>query len=123
MIKVKLIFSLIFFLAVHQVGFSVNLMELSLPVQSDDETELSFEANDSLPGIWGDVPVGKVSVGFCISVKDLFAGNNNSKNIQSGLFFSAAKTKLDFFIARSSVFTRYSAVYIPIYLHTASFLL
>jgi len=123
MLKLKLIFSMIFLLAIQQVYSSFPSSDQAFSFQDSKVTEISFEANDSLPGIFGDVPAGRTAVNPFLTESDCDPGFSKSKDIFSGLAFSVTKSNLKFFIAQSSVFTRYSAVYIPIYLQTASFLL
>jgi len=123
MAKFNLIFSLFFLLVFQQAFSSLPASDKDISVQNGNEIEVSFEANDSFPGIWGDVPGGRVDLNVSLSIIDSDPGISKSKDVLTGLTFSISETSLKFFIAQSSVFTRYSAVYIPIYLQTASFLL
>lgn len=123
MLKLKLIFFMIFLLAIQQVYSSFPKSDQAFSFQDSKVTEISFEANDALPGIFGDVPSSRIVVNTFLTETDCDPGISKSKNVFSGLTFSVTKSNLKFFIAQSSVFTRYSAVYIPIYLQTASFLL
>jgi hypothetical protein len=120
MLKLKHFISVILLLAVQQVSaFQSN--NLRVTGGEDFKVELSFEANDSFPGIWGDVPAGRVDISLSQVESDCDPGISKSKNIFQGLSFSVSKSNLKFFIADSAIFTRYSAVYIPIYLYTATF--
>lgn len=123
MAKFNLIFSLFFLLFFQQAYSSIPANEKDIYSQKNNGIEVNFVANDSFPGIWGDLPGGRVNLNVSLSVTDSDLGLSKSKDINSGLTFSVSKSNLRYFIARSSVFTRYSAVYIPIYLQTASFLL
>lgn len=114
---------MIFLLAIQLVYSSCPKNDQRFTFQDNKVTEISFEANDSLPGIYGDVPAGRIVVNTFLVEKDCDPGYSKSKEIFSGLTFSVADSNLKFFISQSSVFTRYCAVYIPIYLQTASFLL
>lgn len=114
---------MIFLLAIQQVYSSCPKCEQRFIFEDNKVTEISFEANDALPGIYGDVPAGRIVINTFLTETDCDPGISKSKNVFSGLTFSVTKSNLEFFIAQSSVFTRYSAVYIPIYLQTASFLL
>lgn len=113
MVKLKLVFSIIFLLTVQQVSSSLPLNELSFPVQEDNQIESCVELIDSLPEIFGDMPSGIVVDNFAIAGTDCFAGNFKSKDVQSGLTFPVAMINLKFSLAQSSAFTRYSAVSIP----------
>ena len=123
MAKLKLIFSLLFLLVFQQAYCAPLLSDKNFSVQKSDGIESSFESNDSFPGIFGDVPAGRIVVTSFLSEVECDPGISKSKVVLSGLTFSVTKSNLEFFIAQTSVFTRYSAVYIPIYLQTASFLL
>lgn len=123
MAKFNLIFSLLFLLVFQQVYSSLPASDKDISSQKNNGIETSFVPNDSFPGIWGDLPGGRVNLNVSLSVTDCDLGFSKSKDIYSGLTFSVTKSNLKFFIAKSTVFTRYSAVYIPIYLQTASFLL
>lgn len=122
MLKLKFILSIVLLLVIQQVYSSLPITEQSSSIQ-DVITESSFEANDSHPGIFGDVPSGRIMVNSFSSETECHPGFSKSKNVFTGLIFSVTKSKLKFVISQSPVFTRYSAVYIPIYLQTASFLL
>jgi hypothetical protein len=123
MAKFNLIFSLLFLLVFQQAYSSLPASDKDITSQKNNGIEASFVANDSFPGIWGDLPGGRVNLNVSLSITDCDLGLSKSKDIYSGLTFSVTKSNLQFFIAKSTVFTRYSAVYIPIYLQTASFLL
>jgi len=129
MLKLKCIISIFFVLAIQQV-YAASSDEHNYSFDEDfkiessfEPNESSFEANDSFPGIWGDVPAGRIGINCTIRLVECDPGFSKSKDVLSGLIFSVTKNHLKFLIARSSIFTRYSAVYIPIYLQTASFLL
>lgn len=123
MARLNFILSLFFLLVFQQAYSSLPASDKDISSQKNNGIEASFVANDSFPGIWGDVPGGRVDLNVSISVIDSDPGISKSKVVVNGLIFSVTESSLKFFIAQSSVFTRYSAVYIPIYLQTASFLL
>jgi hypothetical protein len=123
MAKFNLIFSLLLLLVFQQVYSSLPASDNDISSPKNNKIEASFVANDSFSGVWGDVPGGRINLNVSLSVTDCDLGLSKSKDICSGLKYSISKNNLKFVIAQSSVFTRYSAVYIPIYLQTASFLL
>jgi len=123
MAKFNLIFSLFLILISQQVYSSLPASDSEISTQKNKEIEESFVSNDSFPINWGDIPGGRINLNVSLSVVDYDLGLSKSKDINSGLTFSVSRNNLKYFIARSSVFTRYSAVYIPIYIQTASFLL
>jgi hypothetical protein len=122
MLKLKYIISIFFLFAVQQI-YAASSNECPESFGDDYKIESSFEADNSFPGVFSDLPSGRIVVQSVFSETKCDPGFSKSKNVFTGLIFSVTKSNLEFFISQSSVFTRYSAVYIPIYLHTASFLL
>lgn len=120
MLKLKNIIVIIFLLAIQQVS-AIPSDDIRLNSGDNSNIEISFKANDSFPGIYGDVPSGRVAVNLSFCVTDCDPGISKSKDVLSGLTFSTSKSNLQFFNFQSAVFTRHSAVYIPIYLQTATF--
>jgi hypothetical protein len=114
---------MIFLLAIQQGHYSAHTVELSFLVQDMSQVATCFESNDSIHGIFGGIPSNKVEINFFILVTDCFKGNPKSKDVQSGFTYSVAKSNLQFLIAQTSFYTRFSAVRIPIYLQTANLLL
>lgn len=113
---------LISILAAQQV-YSLNRSgDLSFLGHNSD-VHLSFEVDDFVPGIFGDVPAGQIVVNQVIDITNCLPGTSKSKDIQTGITFSVVKTNLIFAVVQSSVFTRSCAVFVPIYLQAASFLL
>jgi len=122
MLKLKYIISIFFLLAIQQV-YAVSSNEHQELFDDEYKIESSFESDDSFPGVFSDVPLGRIVIQSVFSATECDPGFSKSKDVFTGLIFSVTKSNLKFFISQSSVFTRYSAVYIPIYLQTASFLL
>lgn len=120
MLKIKQVILFLFLFVFTQVNAAPT--EAMLQDVADDHCiETCFQANDSFPGLWGDIPAGRICVNFSLTITDCDPGISKSKEVASGLAFSIFQNNLRLIISGSSVFTRQSAVYIPIYLQTATF--
>ncbi len=120
--KLKLLFTLVFLLAIQQVCFA-QYNEQNFPPQSSHEIKISFEVNDFIPSMYGDVTSGQLTSNFVSEATNCHPGNSKSKITQSGLNYSVTKTNLICSVIESTVFTRQCTVFVPIYIQAASFLL
>jgi len=123
MLKLKLLFALLFMLAIQQVYPSNCEGVKGIVLKEDANVQSQFEESNFQGMDFGDLTSGQVVITGFSANTEYALPKFKSKDFQAELFFTAKKGNL--FLTRTSSLSSlcYRVIFIPIFLQTGNFLL